>query len=191
MAADVKRAAALFGARVTLVHVFDLTGHNGFELQSTCLYKRFAPYFGEVTIDRLTGNPQIGVTSVPPAATYSESGRTLKLRRIRTNRQRVLAEPMRLGRVSGKADKSAKVIRKHFGLSECFGVSLQDGRLGAFPRASTSASKTANHPPLRPQSGTNSKLGALTNCLRHGMSPSRARVLPTTSSGPVLRKSVQ
>ena len=32
MAADVKRAAALFGARVTLVHVFDLTGHNGFEL---------------------------------------------------------------------------------------------------------------------------------------------------------------
>ena len=32
MAADVKRAAGLFGARVTLVHVFDLTGHNGFEL---------------------------------------------------------------------------------------------------------------------------------------------------------------
>ena len=55
MAAYVKRAAAICGARVTLVHVFDLTGHNGFELQSTCLYKRFAPYFGEVTIDRLTG----------------------------------------------------------------------------------------------------------------------------------------
>ena len=32
MAAYVKRAAAIFGARVTLVHVFDLTGHNGFEL---------------------------------------------------------------------------------------------------------------------------------------------------------------
>jgi nucleotide-binding universal stress UspA family protein len=28
MAADVKRAAALFGARVTLVHVFDLTGQQ-------------------------------------------------------------------------------------------------------------------------------------------------------------------
>jgi len=32
MAAYVKRAAAICGARVTLVHVFDLTGHNGFEL---------------------------------------------------------------------------------------------------------------------------------------------------------------
>jgi len=32
MAAYVKRAAAIFRARVTLVHVFDLTGHNGFEL---------------------------------------------------------------------------------------------------------------------------------------------------------------
>jgi nucleotide-binding universal stress UspA family protein len=28
----VKRAAAICGARVTLAHVFDLTGHNGFEL---------------------------------------------------------------------------------------------------------------------------------------------------------------
>jgi nucleotide-binding universal stress UspA family protein len=32
MAAYVKRAAAILGARVTLVHVFDLTSHNGFEL---------------------------------------------------------------------------------------------------------------------------------------------------------------
>jgi len=32
MAPYVKRAAAICGARVTLVHVFDLTGHNGFEL---------------------------------------------------------------------------------------------------------------------------------------------------------------
>lgn len=32
MAAYVKRAAAVLGARVTLVHVFDLTSHNGFEL---------------------------------------------------------------------------------------------------------------------------------------------------------------
>jgi hypothetical protein len=32
MAAYVKRAAAILGARVTLVYVFDLTSHNGFEL---------------------------------------------------------------------------------------------------------------------------------------------------------------
>jgi nucleotide-binding universal stress UspA family protein len=32
MAAYVKRAAAICGARVTLAHVFDFTGHNGFEL---------------------------------------------------------------------------------------------------------------------------------------------------------------
>lgn len=32
MAPYVKRAASMFGARVTLVHVFDLTSHNGFEL---------------------------------------------------------------------------------------------------------------------------------------------------------------
>ena len=32
MAAYVKRAAAILGAKVTLVHVFDLTSHNGFEL---------------------------------------------------------------------------------------------------------------------------------------------------------------
>src|SRR5215471_16585481 len=32
MAPYVKRAAAICGATVTLVHVFDLTGHNGFEL---------------------------------------------------------------------------------------------------------------------------------------------------------------
>jgi nucleotide-binding universal stress UspA family protein len=32
MAPYVKRAAAICGARVTLAHVFDLTGHNGFEL---------------------------------------------------------------------------------------------------------------------------------------------------------------
>jgi nucleotide-binding universal stress UspA family protein len=32
MAAYVKRAAAICGARVTMVHVFDLTSHNGFEL---------------------------------------------------------------------------------------------------------------------------------------------------------------
>src|SRR5215469_15167693 len=32
MAPYVKRAAAICGARVTLVHVFDLNSHNGFEL---------------------------------------------------------------------------------------------------------------------------------------------------------------
>src|SRR5216683_3525120 len=32
MAAYVKRAAAIFGARVTLVHVFDLYSHDGFQL---------------------------------------------------------------------------------------------------------------------------------------------------------------
>jgi len=32
MAAYVKRAAAILGAKVTLAHVFDLTSHNGFEL---------------------------------------------------------------------------------------------------------------------------------------------------------------
>jgi len=32
MAANVKRAAAIFGAEVTLVHVCDLSSHNGFEL---------------------------------------------------------------------------------------------------------------------------------------------------------------
>ena len=32
MAPYVKRAASMFGARVTLVHVFDFTSHNGFEL---------------------------------------------------------------------------------------------------------------------------------------------------------------
>jgi nucleotide-binding universal stress UspA family protein len=32
MAPFVKRAAAMFGAEVTLVHVCDLSSHNGFEL---------------------------------------------------------------------------------------------------------------------------------------------------------------
>lgn len=32
MAAYVKRAAAIFGAEVTLAHVCDLSSHNGFEL---------------------------------------------------------------------------------------------------------------------------------------------------------------
>jgi nucleotide-binding universal stress UspA family protein len=32
MAPYVKRAASMFGARVTVAHVFDLTSHNGFEL---------------------------------------------------------------------------------------------------------------------------------------------------------------
>src|SRR5262250_3018636 len=32
MAAYVRRAAAMFGARVTMVHVCDLASHNGFEL---------------------------------------------------------------------------------------------------------------------------------------------------------------
>jgi nucleotide-binding universal stress UspA family protein len=32
MASYVKRAAAMFGSRVTLVHVYDLASHNGFEL---------------------------------------------------------------------------------------------------------------------------------------------------------------
>src|SRR5712691_12430029 len=32
MAANVKRAAAMFGAKVTLVHVFDLYSHDAFQL---------------------------------------------------------------------------------------------------------------------------------------------------------------
>ena len=32
MAAYVRRAAEIFGARVTMVHVCDLASHNGFEL---------------------------------------------------------------------------------------------------------------------------------------------------------------
>jgi len=42
MARYVKRAATLFDARVTLVHVCDLASHNGFEL-----YVRPAPEIAE------------------------------------------------------------------------------------------------------------------------------------------------
>jgi hypothetical protein len=39
MAAYVERSAAMFGARVTLVHVFDLCSHDAFQLYVRSLFE--------------------------------------------------------------------------------------------------------------------------------------------------------
>src|SRR5262249_16343879 len=63
MAAYVRLAAAIFGARVTLVHVFDVTGHNGFELYMRPL-PEIAEEHRELARERLDSFLQ---SELPPA----------------------------------------------------------------------------------------------------------------------------
>jgi len=64
MAAYVRRAAAIFGARVTMVHVCDLASHNGFEL-----YARRSDEIAEDHRNLARNSLELFLTSAFPAST--------------------------------------------------------------------------------------------------------------------------
>jgi len=64
MAAYVRRAAAMFGARVTMVHVCDLASHNGFEL-----YARRSDEIAEDRWNLARKELELFLTSAFPAST--------------------------------------------------------------------------------------------------------------------------
>ena len=64
MAAYVRRAAAMFGARVTMVHVCDLASHNGFEL-----YARRSDEIAEDHWNVARNSLELFLTSAFPAST--------------------------------------------------------------------------------------------------------------------------